>query len=232
MSQQRLRVTFAKGPQLKYISHLDLALAWERALRRAGVPLAYSQGFNPQARLQLASGLPLGSTGSAEMMDVMLDGPLSPADFTASVRPVLPAGLMLIAVEEVALKSPALQSALRQAEYRVVVETSLPAAELAARVADLLAADRLEQQRVRKQQVETFDLRPLVADVRLETTAPLPPQRGEFRPTGSGQAVLWMRLSAGQRGNVRPAAVLTALGLGEADAQVERTKLLFEFDSE
>jgi hypothetical protein len=140
--------------------------------------------------------------------------------------------LTLIAVEEVALKSPALQSALRQAEYRVVVETSLPAAELAARVADLLAADRLEQQRVRKQQVETFDLRPLVADVRLETTAPLPPQRGEFRLTGSGQAVLWMRLSAGQQGNVRPAAVLTALGLGEADAQVERTKLLFEFDSE
>ena len=54
MAQQRWRVTFAKGPQLKYISHLDLSLAWERALRRAGMPLAYSQGFNPQARLQLA----------------------------------------------------------------------------------------------------------------------------------------------------------------------------------
>jgi len=218
MSQQRLRVTFAKGPRLKYISHLDLMLAWERALRRAGVPLAYSQGFHPQARLQLASGLPLGYTGAAEMMDVILDEPLSPADFIANLRPVLPEGLTVTAVEEVAVKSPSLQSALRQAEYRVVVETSLPADELAARVADLLAADRLEQQRVRKQQMETFDLRPLVADVQSEAV-------------GGGQAVLWMRLSAGQRGNVRPDAVLSALGLGNAYAQIERTKLLFEFDS-
>jgi radical SAM-linked protein len=219
MSQQRLRVTFAKGPRLKYISHLDLVLAWERALRRAGVPLAYSQGFHPQARLQLASGLPLGYTGTAEMMDVILDEPLSPVDFIANVRPVLPEGLTVTAVEEVAVKSPSLQSALRQAEYRVVVETSLPADELAIRLAGLLAADRLEQQRVRKQQVETFDLRPLVADVQLEAV-------------GGGQAVLWMRLSAGQRGNVRPDAVLSALGLGNAYAQIERTKLLFEFDSQ
>jgi radical SAM-linked protein len=219
MSQQRLRVTFAKGPRLKYISHLDLVLAWERALRRAGVPLAYSQGFHPQARLQLASGLPLGYTGTAEMMDVILDEPLSPVDFIANVRPVLPEGLTVTAVEEVAVKSPSLQSALRQAEYRVVVETSLPADELAIRLAGLLAADRLEQQRVRKQQVETFDLRPLVTDVQLEAV-------------GSGQAVLWMRLSAGQRGNVRPDAVLSALGLGNAYAQIERTKLLFEFDSQ
>ena len=218
MAQQRWRVTFAKGPQLKYISHLDLALAWERALRRAGVPLAYSQGFNPQARLQLASGLPLGYTSIAEILDIILDEPLDPADFAARLRPALPLGLAVTAVEEVDLKSPALQSALRQAEYRVTVETPLPAAGLAGSIAALLSADRLEQQRVRKQRTETFDLRPLVGDIRLETLA-------------EGHAVFWMRLSAGNRGNARPEAVLTALGLGEAYAQVERTKLLFEFDS-
>jgi radical SAM-linked protein len=218
MAQQRWRVTFTKGPQLKYISHLDLSLAWERALRRAGVLLAYSQGFNPQARLQLASGLPLGYTSAAEILDVILDESLSPADFVARLGPALPAGLTVTAVEEVDLKSPALQPALRQAEYRVTVETSLPAGELAARIAALLAADRLEQQRVRKQRAETFDLRPLVGDVRLETA-------------DEGRAIFWMRLSAGNQGNARPEAVLAALGLGEAYAQVERTKLLFEFDS-
>jgi radical SAM-linked protein len=218
MAQQRWRVTFAKGPQLKYISHLDLALAWERALRRAGMPLAYSQGFNPQARLQLASGLPLGYTSTAEIVDVILDEPFAAADFAARLRPALPPGLAVIAAEEVDLKSPALQSTLRQAEYRVTVETALPAGELAGRIAVLLAADRLEQQRVRKQRAETFDLRPLVDDVRLETAA-------------GGRATFWMRLSAGNHGNVRPEAVLTALDLGEAYAQVERTKLLFEFDS-
>jgi radical SAM-linked protein len=218
MNQQRWRVTFVKGPQLKYISHLDLALAWERVLRRAGMPLAYSQGFHPQARLQLASGLPLGYTSTAEILDIILDEPLDPADFVARLRPALPVGLTVTAAEEVDLKTPALQSALRQAEYRVTVETALPAGELAGRVATLLAADRLEQQRVRKQRAETFDLRPLVGDVRLETVA-------------DGLAIFWMRLSAGNQGNVRPEAVLTALGLGEAYAQVERTKLLFEFDS-
>jgi radical SAM-linked protein len=218
MSQQRLRVTFAKGPQLKYISHLDLALAWERALRRAGIALAYSQGFNPQARLQLASGLPLGYTASAELMDVILTEAASPEEFVTRVRPVLPQGLSLAGAEEVPLKSPSLQSALRQAEYAVTVETSLPGDELTGRITHLLACDRLEQQRVRKRRVETFDLRPLVGDLRLEAI-------------GQGQAVLWMRLSAGQRGNVRPDAVLAALGLGNAPIQVERTKLLFEFDS-
>jgi radical SAM-linked protein len=218
MSQQRLRVTFAKGPQLKYISHLDLALAWERALRRAGIPLAYSQGFNPQARLQLASGLPLGYTASAELMDIILTEPLSPEELIARVRPALPEGLHVVGAEEVPLKSPTLQSRLRQAEYRVTVETSLPGDELTSRITHLLANDRLEQQRVRKRRVETFDLRPLVDDIRLETM-------------GQSQAVLWMRLSAGQQGNARPDAVLAALDLGDAYIQVERTKLLFEFDS-
>jgi radical SAM-linked protein len=218
MSQQRLRITFAKGPQLKYISHLDLALAWERALRRAGIPLAYSLGFNPQARLQLASGLPLGYTAGNELMDIILTEPMSPEEFITRVDPVLPEGLSVVGAEAVPLKSPGLQSTLRQAEYRVTVETSLPGDELASRITDLLACDRLEQQRVRKRRVEIFDLRPLVNDMRLEAVS-------------EGQAVLWMRLSAGQRGNVRPDAVLAALNLGGASSQVERTKLLFEFDS-
>jgi radical SAM-linked protein len=218
VEQQRLRITFAKGARLKYISHLDLALAWERALRRAAIPLAYSQGHNPQARLQLASGLPLGYTGSAEVMDAILSEPIPLDEFGQRVRPALPDGLVLVGVEEVEAKSPALQPALRQAVYRVTVETALAGDELARRIGELLAADRLTQQRVRKQRVETFDLRPLLHDVWLEAVE-------------EGQASLGMRLSAGQQGNVRPDAVLAALGLEYAYAQVERTQLLFEFDN-
>jgi radical SAM-linked protein len=185
MSQARMRITFAKGPRLKYISHLDLALTWERALRRAEVPLAYSQGSE---------------------------------EFITKVGPTLPEGLSIASSEEVQLKAPSLQSALRQAVYRVSVETSLTEEELSRRVANLLASDVLEQQRIRKERVETFDLRPLVHDVRLEAIS-------------DGQATLSMRLSAGQHGNVRPDAVTAALGLENAFTQVERTRLLFEFDS-
>jgi radical SAM-linked protein len=211
-------VTFTKGSQLKYISHLDLALAWERALRRAGVPLAYSQGHNPQARLQIAAGLPVGYTGSAELLDVLLTEHLSPGEFIRQVDPVLPEGLRLVAVEEAPARSPSLQSALRRAVYCVRVEAGLPAGELARRIAGLLAADRLEQRRTRQGRQETFDLRPLVEDV-------------ELVAAGDGQATLSMRLSAGQQGNVRPDAVLAALGLAGAPARVDRAQLLFEFDS-
>ena len=218
MSQMRLRITFSKGRQLKYISHLDLALTWTRALRRAGVPLAYSQGYNPQAKTQLASGLPLGYTGAAEVLDVIFTDRMAPEEFIGCVDPTLPEGLSIASAEEVPLKAPSPQSALRQAVYRVTVETSLTEVELNRRVANLIASDQLEQQRVRKGRVEAFDLRPLVDDVRLEAI-------------GDGQAVFFMRLSAGQHGNVRPDAVLAALGLEDAFAQVERTRLLFEFDS-
>ncbi|GAB4540264.1 MAG: TIGR03936 family radical SAM-associated protein [Anaerolineae bacterium] len=218
MHQTRLRVTFAKDARLRYISHLDLVLMWERALRRAEVPLAYSRGHNPQARLQLASGLPLGYTGRAEVMDVILTEAMSPEEFTRRVNKTLPSGLRIGEVEEVPLKTASLQSALRQAVYEVRIETGLPADELRARISRLLAATHLEQSRVRKGRVETFDLRPLVEEVQLEGIA-------------GGQATLHMRLSAGQHGNVRPDAVLAALGLGDAFFQAERTKLLFEFDS-
>jgi len=217
MSQQRLRITFAKGGDLRFISHLDLKVVWERALRRAWVPLAYSQGYNPQAKLQLASGLPLGYTGAAEVMDVMLTESMSPEEFVNRVDPALPEGLNIVAVEEAPTESPSLQSALHQAMYRIILETPLPADELTTRINSLLASDHLEQQRIRKGRTETFDLRPLVDDVWLESS-------------GDNHAVLSMRLSAGQHGNVRPDAVLAALGLENAPTQVERTKLIFKFD--
>ena len=218
MSQQRLRITFAKGGDLRFISHLDLKVVWERALRRAWVPLAYSQGYNPQAKLQLASGLPLGYTGSAEVMDVMLTESMSPEEFVKRVDPTLPEGLNIVSVEEAPSESPSLQSALHQAMYRIILETPLPADELTTRINSLLASDHLEQQRIRKGRTETFDLRPLVDDVWLESS-------------GDNHAVLSMRLSAGQHGNVRPDAVLAALGLENAPTQVERTRLIFKFDS-
>jgi radical SAM-linked protein len=218
MNQMRMRITFSKGQQLKYISHLDLALTWTRALRRAGAPLAYSQGYNPQAKIQLASGLPLGYTGTAEVMDITLTDSMPPGEFISCVDPNLPEGLSIAGAEEVPLKAPSLQSTLRQAVYHVTLETSLTEGELNQRVARLMASDQLEQRRVRKGRVETFDLRPLVNDVHLEAI-------------GDGQAVFFMRLSAGQHGNVRPDAILAALGLEDAFAQVERTRLLFEFDS-
>ena len=73
---QRLRARFAKRESLKYISHLDLARTWERVFRRAGLPVVYSQGFNPRPRFQIAAALPVGVTGQSELLDIWLSEPL------------------------------------------------------------------------------------------------------------------------------------------------------------
>lgn len=214
----RLRLLFAKKNDIKYISHLDLALAWERALRRAQLPLAYSQGFNPRPKMQFASGLPLGTTGSAEILDIIITEPVSPDDARQRIAPKLPAGLGLQAVIEVPLKSPTLQHLLRQAEYRVTVETELPAAELAARVESLLAAETVTQTRRRMKQDEEFDLRTWLHELTLEAV-------------GGGDAVFLMRVTAGQHGNLRPEEVLKALGLADCWAAIDRTRLIFETEA-
>jgi radical SAM-linked protein len=69
---QRLRLKFGRGEDLKFLSHLDLMRLWERALRRAGLPLAYSEGFTPHPQIALAAPLLVGVTSDAELMDVSL----------------------------------------------------------------------------------------------------------------------------------------------------------------
>lgn len=211
----RLRLTFAKKKQVKYISHLDLVLAWERALRRAQIPLAYSKGFNPRPKIQVASSLPLGTISLAEIMDIIVTQPLDLAEFLERVRAALPAGLELRLVERVPLKTPALQQLLRQAEYRVTVETTLAPEQLTERIQALLASDKVIQTRHRKKQDEEFDLRPWLYELELTSVTP-------------GEVQLQMRLAAGQSGNLRPEDVLKALGLEQDWAEIERTRLIFD----
>jgi radical SAM-linked protein len=213
----RFRITFAKKSQVKYISHLDTVLAWERALRRAQIPLAYSQGFNPRPKIQVASGLPLGTTGSAEILDIIVTDPVDPAAALARIAASLPDGLAIRSIDAVPLKTPSLQSLLRRANYRVTVETELSSAELVRRIETLLNADKVIQTRRRKRRNEEFDLRPWLHALRLEAVQ-------------DGQAVLVMQLTAGQFGNLRPEEVLKALDLADNWAEIERTRLIFEGD--
>lgn len=210
----RLRLTFAKKEPIKYISHLDLALAWERALRRAKISLAYSAGFNPRPKMQVASGLPLGTMGRAEILDILVTQPLDPVVALERIRPMLPAGLALHSIEQVPLKAPALQDQLRQAEYEVVVETDLSPQTLQARIEALLVADKISQTRHRRKQAEKFDLRPWLHELSLLSTT-------------EGEVCLHMRLTTGQFGNLRPESVLQALDLADNWASIERTKLIF-----
>jgi len=209
MDLHRLRITFAKGGTIKYTSHLDLARMWERALRRARVGLAYSGGFNPRPKLQLAAALPLGHTGEAEWLDIWLEEAMSVEDFTRALVPVLPDGLTVSQVRQVRLREPALQTQVIAAEYCVTVEWDEPVGKVKARVERLLAAAELPQERRGRQ----YDLRPLIERLWLERA-------------GGGEVVLGMQLSARAGATARPEAVLEALGMGGAFARYSRRQVL------
>ena len=206
----RLRITFSKDGPLTFTSHLDLMRAWERALRRAGVPLAYSQGFNPRPKLQLAAALPLGHTGEAELLDARLEHPMSEGDFTKALSPVLPNGLAVHQVRHVIIKEPALQAQIKSAEYRATVKGWGQSAEqIEARIERAMAATELPQERRGRQ----YDLRPLIERLWLEQI-------------NRDKVVLGMQLAAREGATARPEAVLTVLETKQASARYHRCRLI------
>jgi radical SAM-linked protein len=215
--KQRLRIWFARGPELRYVSHLDMARTWERSFRRAGLPVAYSRGFNPRPRFQIASALPVGVTGREELTDVWLDAPLDPQELLDRLRPALPVGLDVMDAQEVDLRAPSLQSQMRAARYVVTVVSQEPVAAIQTRIDSLLEAPVIMRQRHHKGKMQPYDLRPLVQSVAVE-------------PQGDKERILSMRLQASPQGAGRPDQVLDVLGLSTVPFSIERTNLYFEFD--
>ena len=215
--QKRLRITFEKGEALKYISHLDLARTWERVFRRAGLPVAYSQGFNPRPRFQVAAALPVGVTGRAELLDVWLTEPVGSLEALSRLRAVLPRGLVAVDSVDVDLRSPSLQSQMRAADYRATVYSPEPVETIHNRVRALLDMPSVPRRRQHKGKWQSYDLRPFVQSVVVES--------GE-----EGEHILTMRLQASPGGAGRADEVLDVLDLSLAAYTVERTRLCFEFD--
>jgi radical SAM-linked protein len=212
---QRLRVTFNKGEEVKYISHLDLMRLWERALRRAGVPLLHSQGYNPRPKISLAAPLAVGITGQREMMDVVLQRRLATEDVARAVNAQLPTGVALVEVQEVYAALPPLQAQMQGAEYVATLAVSEDRHQLEERITSLLGCDQL----LRSRRGREYDLRPLVEKVWLEEQA-------------AGQYVLGMHLRAGEKGTGRPDEVLAALGLADQVKSITRTQLYFSRSAE
>jgi radical SAM-linked protein len=206
----RLRITFSKSGGLRYTGHLDLHSIWERTARRAGLPLIYTQGFHPTPRIQLASALPLGFIGRAEILDMWLND-AGPKDFKGLLQPAAPPGLIILSAEAVDEKTPALQTQVIFAEYAVTLLDPVDRADLERRLAQMLAAGSLLRVRREKQ----YDMRPLV-----EALALLP---GD----GSG-TVLQMKLAAREGATGRPDEVLAVLEIPIESARIERTRLILK----
>ena len=212
---QRLRIRFSRGEEIKYISHLDLLRLWQRALNRAEIPLAYSEGFSPHPRMSLAAPLALGVTGEAELMDIFLARWSSPHTFTAAMDRQLPPGVKIEQVFNIALTMPSLQSQVRFAEFKVGIETENNQDEIESVINALLDKESIPWQHQRDTGTRHYDLRPLVEDIWL----------ADWR---KGYANIMMRLRCDSSGSGRPEQVAAALGFGQYPAAIHRTRLILQ----
>jgi radical SAM-linked protein len=194
---------------MRFTGHLDLHRAWERTFRRAGLPLAYSQGYNPHPRLNLASALPLGFTSDAEIIDAWLEEELTLSEIEKALQRALPPGIVLTQLESVEDRLPALQTEVEASEYRITFLE--PAPDLERRINKLLEAESLPRRRRNKD----YDLRPLILDLQVD------------EPDQAGCQRLIALLSARESATGRPEELVEALGADPEAIRVHRTRLIF-----
>lgn len=207
----RVRITFTKQGALRYIGHLDLHRVWERALRRAALPLSYSQGFHPQPKISLAAALPLGFSSRSEVLDVRLNEEIPTEDISERLKDNLPPDIKVLDVQTVDERLPAMQTLVLSAAYDVHLTEPIDGSELKRRVETLMNTESL----IRERRGKTYDLRPLIEMLSIITQA-------------DGKAWLKMTLAAREGATGRPEEVLAALEIEPETARVERTRLIFK----
>jgi radical SAM-linked protein len=216
--KQRIRIFYAKTQPLRYTGNLDVHKIWERTLRRAHLPLAYSQGFHPQPKINQACPLPLGLLSQAEIIDIWLEPGLALEEVCRLLAPNVPTGIEITRLEEVDLHAPALQTQVTSSQYIATPtqfqdETAPDQDILIEKIAVTLRSESL----LRQWRNKPYDLRPFIEELRLEN------------PDEKGQRRIYMQLSAREGATGRPEEVLSAMGFDPSSIRIERVGLVGQF---
>jgi radical SAM-linked protein len=202
----RIRITFAKLGALRYTGHLDLHKLWERAARRAELPLAYSQGFHPQPKMNIAAALPLGFSSRCEVLDMRLEHDIQLDGLREKLQGTLPTGIQVTNVESVDDHAPTLQTQVVSAEYEVSLAEAGFGSEVKRKIESVLVSEAI----VRTRREKEYDLRPLIEALDLV------------------DGKILMKLAAREGATGRPEEVLDMLGIAFEDTHIERTRLIFQ----
>lgn len=166
----RLIARLTKLEPVRFVSHLDILRLLQRAFRRAGVPLSYSQGFNPHPLLSFATALSTGYTSGAEWIDVKLDRDMETSEFLSGVNAALPVGFEFKEAYAVEDRLPSLTALLESATYRVKFSADTNADELKKDIAALLSGEIIVEKRT-KGGLKNVDIRPQVINASVEEDA-------------------------------------------------------------
>ena len=239
----RVRLRFSKRGKIRFTSHRDTARVWERTVRRAQLPIAYSQGFSPHAKLSFGLALSTGFESDAEYLDIELDP--ARADqvdidaLPAMLSALLPEGMTASAVAVLPPGSPSLQQIVTSCEYLIdlAIDEFVAPATLAAldervalAVARVEASDSVIVSRERKGVVGTDDIRPAILALEYQGPSgpgPSGPLSGMAKPA-DGMVRLRAELAA-QPKAVRPSELLAAIAV-DAVARVRRTHQWIELE--
>jgi len=207
---------FEKAESVRWLGHLDLLRAFERAIRRAGLPIAFSNGFNPRERLVFASALSTGITGKAEPVTLELTEPLEAEQILLRLNAALPSGIRIQHGEplpEAGVRD--LLNGYDRAEYEAVCACSPETTEEAAQsaIGALLARPRICLVRVKEGRTKEVDIRPFLVALAL-----CPETLGNARLT------LRMIVALGEAGNAKPVEVVAALSEHLPDLKVRRVQ--------
>jgi len=211
----RLRITFSKSSALRYTGHLDLQKIWERTARRAGLLLAYSKGFHPLPKIQLAAALPLGFSSRAELVDIWLESAGFDPQMAILLQNAASPGLGILKIEEVDIHAPPLQTQVVSSEYEVTLLEPGTGSGLTRSLSAVMEAASLPRQRRGKD----YNLRPLIEELAIK-----PDPSGGY----DEKIKVFMRLASRAGATGRPEEVLEVLGISPEGTRIERVHLILD----
>lgn len=162
----RIIARFEKNEAVRFVSHLDIQRLFQRAFRRAGIPLAYSQGFNPHPLLAFATALSVGYTSESEWLDIKTETEFSTEEFVRLVNSELPVGFRILEALRVDDSFPALSTVMSAAEYTLSFQNGFSLPESI--VHDMLERESIIVYKKTKAGMRNVDIRPLLLDAKRE----------------------------------------------------------------
>ena len=164
----RILAVFEKGERIRHIGHLDIQRSMQRGLRRSGLPVAYSNGFNPHILITFASALSTGACGLREIMDVTMAEPTDAQVFLEKMNRAMPPELCLKEARAVDDRHPALMGSLRAAAYDLMVYDPREADLLTGAIPRMMERPEIPAMRKTKTALKECDIKPLIYSLRGE----------------------------------------------------------------
>jgi len=164
----RMLAVFEKSERIRHIGHLDIQRSVQRGLRRSGLPVAYSNGFNPHILVTFASALSTGACGLREIMDVTMAEEVTEEEFLTRMNRAMPPEMPLLEARRLPDKHPALMASVAAAEYDLLLRDPARAERLTGALPALLAMEEVSAIRKTKSGMKACDIRPLIFALRGE----------------------------------------------------------------